>query len=88
MNDEIKEYLNCLNNHIENLEDKLNQLKKEHIEELQKINFSMLESCGIARDAEQITKVAGQLRLLYSIRYDYINIFGITEKEKEDLKDD
>ena len=78
---EIRQYLAQINRDIKGIEEKLQLQKDEFIEALQERSISMLVEFGIAKDAERITVIAGELRTLYRQKQVFTSIFNIKEGE-------
>lgn len=75
MENKINEFLKQINDEIKNYEEKLEQCKKALAKDIQNSQFYTLEEFGIAKYAEQITKIAGQLKVLYQQKQRFEFIF-------------
>ena len=79
MDNKINEYLDQLNKEIKRYEEQLQKAKKELIHDIESKDFYTMEEFGTAKYAERITKLTGQLRILYEQRQNFIYIFEVEQ---------
>lgn len=79
MENKVNEYLEQLNKEIARYEKRLQERKDVYIKNIKTSEFHTIENFGIAKYAEEITKITGQLKILYQQRQIFMSIFEIEE---------
>jgi len=80
MEDKTKIFLNQINRKIERLKEDIEESKKDLASSTNESLFNITRF-GIAKYAEQITKLSGQIMVLEEQKHNFISIFGIKEEQ-------